>query len=127
MNSDVIDQVNELLTDRSQLKKESASEIISKLVSKRDNFKENFVLNFPFNYNDKEEFSNLSHRIETMNEGLGKLKCDNKEISSELKKTTEIQNSTEIENELKPLVLKSIYVKRQMAYIRCSIRIEELK
>lgn len=129
MDVEIIEQINDLLNnDRAQLKKENSAEIISKLINKRDTLKENFLLNLPFNYNNEKEFADLFSRIETMNKTLGKIKSEKEVIASKLKETLgETDTQISIEVELEPLILKSIYVKRQMAYLGCMIKVEELK
>lgn len=125
---EVVDQINGLILDRNQLKKENAAEIIDNLTSKRDALKENFVLNMPFNYNDEQEFSNLFKRVDLLNNSLRELKVEKEKITDELNQTAvKHKTKSDAENQLEPLVLKSIHIKRQLAYLRCLIKIENLK
>jgi hypothetical protein len=124
---DLVEQINDLLNnDRNQLKKEISSEIINKLISKRDNLKENFLLNLPFNYNNEKEFIDLYQRIEQLNINLKNLKTERSLISEKL---ADIHNEkeTSIEKEIKPLIIQSIHIKRQLSYIKCMKKVEELK
>lgn len=125
---EVVDQINGLILDRNQLKKENAAEFIDNLTSKRDALKENFVLNMPFNYNDEQEFSNLFKRVDLLNNSLRELKVEKEKITDELNQTAvKHKTKSDAENQLEPLVLKSIHIKRQLAYLRCLIKIENLK
>lgn len=128
MICEVVEQINDLILDRSQLKKENAAEIVDKLTSKRDTLKENFVLNMPFNFNDEQEFSELFKRVDLLNKSLRELKVEKEKITDELNRTAvKHEKKSDAENQLEPLVLKSIHAKRQMAYLRCLIKIENLK
>lgn len=124
----VAEQINDLIVDRSLLKKENAAEIIDKLTSKRDTLKENFVLNMPFNYNDEQEFSDLFKRVDLLGNSLRELRVEKEKITDKLNQTAvKHETISDAENQLEPLVLKSIHIKRQMAYLRCLIKIENLK
>ena len=129
MDSKLIEQINELLlVGRSQLKKEAACEIKNKLIAKRENLKENFIVNLPPNYNNEKELLELFNRIDGLKSTLTKLKAENMQLNNLLlKKTKESSAQDEISNELSPLVVKSIHLKRQLCYTNCLIKIEEIK
>ena len=126
MDSKLIEQINELLLGgRSQLKKEAATEIKNKLLAKRETLKENFIVNLPSNYSNEKELLELFVRIDNLKTSLHRLKAENVALNSFIKKKRE--NSCDISDELRPYVVKSIQIKRELAYTNCLIRIEELK
>ncbi len=128
MSSEIVDQINDLLRDRSCLKKDSATEIISKLTDKRDQLKQSFILNMPYNYSNEAEFADLFQRVELMNSSVKCLKNEKESIVRRLRETTNSgESKSSVESELEPVILKSIQIKRHMAYIKCLIKIEELR
>jgi len=128
MASEIIEQINELINDRNQLKKDSASETIKKLVDKRDQLKQSFILNLPFNYSNEAEFSDLFQRVGLINVSIRCLKNEKEAIASRLRETASREDSkSNVESDLEPRVLKSLQIKRHMAYLRCLIKVEELK
>ena len=126
MDPKLIEQINELLlAGRSQLKKDAATDIKNKLLAKRETLKENFIVNLPSNYNNEKELLELFDRIDNLKASLLKLKAENISLNEFIKNNKE--NSPNISDELSPFVIKSIQIKRQLAYTNCLIEIEELK
>ncbi|CAF0708520.1 unnamed protein product [Brachionus calyciflorus] len=134
ITKDLADKINDLIgLDRSLLSNnEKSSEIALKLKNKINTLKDKIVVNLPykFNTNDHDEFLEYCNKIENLKVQFDKVKRDeiqNKK-SIEIYKSNDLLNENRIyEQDLKPLVLKSISLHRQLAFFKTLIHLEKYK
>ncbi len=131
ITQEVIDKVNELIgSDRSLLSPENSKELILKLKAKINSLKDNFIVNLPHQYNDKNEFLKFCTKIGDLKKRLDELKDEHHKMKKLINDFKSEQSRLDGEcwrEELKTLILNRISEKRKACYVKCLIRIEELK
>lgn len=130
LSSTIIDIINETIgIDRKNLLS-NASSLIDKFKIERDKLRNNFITNLPINYNDETKFNNLSSDINKLHEKILNLKLQNTQLNQTIdnyKSEKKSEKQLQLENELKPLIKKSIEIERYLLYIRCLIDVSDLK
>jgi hypothetical protein len=126
----LIDFINETIgVDRKNLV-EPRKYLIEKLKRERDKSRENFIANLPINYNDENKFDNLSNDINKLHEKIGNLKLQNLQLNQTIDNYKKEEKSSEqksLEDEIKPLILKSIKIERYHLYMKTLSHINQLK
>jgi hypothetical protein len=126
----LIDIINETIgVDRKNLV-EPRKYLIEKLKRERDKSRENFIANLPINYNDENKFDNLSNDINKLHEKIGNLKLQNLQLNQTIDNYKKEEKSSEqksLEDEIKPLILKSIKIERYHLYMKTLSHINQLK
>jgi hypothetical protein len=130
LSNSLIDIINETIgVDRKNLV-EPRKYLIEKLKRERDKSRENFISNLPINYNDEKKFDNLSNDINKLHEKIGNLKLQNLQLNQTIdnyKKEEKSSEQTSLEDEIKPLILKSIKIERYHLYMKTLSHINQLK
>ncbi len=123
-----VELLNEVLnTDRTNLV-ENAKSLVEKLKAERDKLNQSFLLNLPIHYNDEKKFGLLCGDIDGLNKKLLNLKQKNTQLNGQIesyKNEDKTEMQTDLDNKLKPLITKSLYIERYLSYISCLTHMNE--
>jgi hypothetical protein len=123
-----VELLNEVVgADRGNLG-ETAANLVEKLKTERDKLNQSFLLNLPISYNDEKKFGLLCDDIGSFNKKLINLKLQNAQLSSQIenyKNEDKTQTQSHLDQTLKPLVVKSLYIERYLSYLSCLTQMNE--
>jgi hypothetical protein len=136
---DTIEGINNVLgLDRTKLREQDSEELILKFEARLQTLKERFIVNLPFNKqesaNDSSnhcEFASLINKLKNLKQSLNEIKSDEANLKVLLDEYKSRNKNTDLktyfDDELKPILLKSFCIKRQLCYMKCLTKLEEFR
>jgi hypothetical protein len=137
---DTIEGINNILgVDRTKLSDQESDELILKFEAKLQTLKERFIVNLPFNKQESPigssshyEFASLINKLKNLKQNLSEIKSDEANLKVLMDEYKSRRNNagdikTYFEDELKPILLKSFCIKRQLYYMKFLAKLEELR